>query len=371
MDKTTHMGRSPYSNTKPEKHLARSPRRRYSITPPPRRENQHTTAATTCADSRASWDETDGLGGAPEPPQIVNNASTIPVVNGFAFVFNWLVALGPREPGVGKIDVEAFCRAVDGQLSPASYRTSGGQLTDINNFASDATSARGFFLPESGLTPRKMKGSGATFKVWYHVDHMSSYELVGPGLDPGRLAVPAGSHGMGLDRYKNGSSFINQIISPLTMKYEFPRPSLLIITPISKANIIGPKSWVEGQIYCNLGENLSGPWQQDHSATGGPKGAIPNPSPFLQATTRSHHGCSSSSPPTADGFRTGTPVPIPQSQSFSRSYGSILSTSLAYIIPSTRGCSPWRPDAVLSMIGHGRDSILRISTGRLGHTGHR
>ena len=31
---------------------------------------------------------------------------------------------------------------------------------------------------------------------------------------------------------------------------------------------------------------------------------------------------------------------------FSRSYGSILPTSLAYIVPLARGCSPWRPDAV-------------------------
>ena len=37
--------------------------------------------------------------------------------------------------------------------------------------------------------------------------------------------------------------------------------------------------------------------------------------------------------------------PDPQSQSLSRSYGSNLPTSLTYIIPSTRGCSPWRPAA--------------------------
>uniref|UniRef100_A0A6N2KBL2 Senescence-associated protein n=1 Tax=Salix viminalis TaxID=40686 RepID=A0A6N2KBL2_SALVM len=55
---------------------------------------------------------------------------------------------------------------------------------------------------------------------------------------------------------------------------------------------------------------------------------------------------SSRSPPTAD-------VPSPQSQSFSRGYGSILPTSLAYIVPSTRGCSPWRPDAVMSTTGVG------------------
>ena len=38
----------------------------------------------------------------------------------------------------------------------------------------------------------------------------------------------------------------------------------------------------------------------------------------------------------------------PQSQSFSRSYGSNLPTSLTYIILLTRGYSPWRPDAVMS-----------------------
>ncbi|PWY61728.1 hypothetical protein BO70DRAFT_408014, partial [Aspergillus heteromorphus CBS 117.55] len=31
-----------------------------------------------------------------------------------------------------------------------------------------------------------------------------------------------------------------------------------------------------------------------------------------------------------------------------RSYGSILPTSLIYIVLSTRGCSPWRPAAVMS-----------------------
>jgi hypothetical protein len=37
--------------------------------------------------------------------------------------------------------------------------------------------------------------------------------------------------------------------------------------------------------------------------------------------------------------------PNPQSQSFSRGYGSDLPTSLTYINLSTRGCSPRRPDA--------------------------
>ncbi|KAI3476236.1 hypothetical protein L1887_62194 [Cichorium endivia] len=102
-----------------------------------------------------------------------------------------------------------------------------------------------------------------------------------------------------------------------------------------------------------------------------PEGAVPSPSPGRLAATRSRRGSSSSSPPTADGFGTGTPVPSPQSQSFSRGYGSILPTSLAYIVPSTRGCSPWRPDAVMSTTGRGRHSVLRIFKGRRGRTGHR
>ncbi|KAK8477544.1 hypothetical protein V6N13_073633, partial [Hibiscus sabdariffa] len=55
---------------------------------------------------------------------------------------------------------------------------------------------------------------------------------------------------------------------------------------------------------------------------------------------------------------------------FPRGYGSILPTSLAYIVPSTRGCSPWRPDAVMSTTGRGRHSVLRIFKGRRGRTGH-
>jgi hypothetical protein len=34
-----------------------------------------------------------------------------------------------------------------------------------------------------------------------------------------------------------------------------------------------------------------------------------------------------------------------------RSYGSILPTSLTYIVLSTRGCAPWRPAAVISTTG--------------------
>uniref|UniRef100_A0A6N2KL56 Senescence-associated protein n=1 Tax=Salix viminalis TaxID=40686 RepID=A0A6N2KL56_SALVM len=60
----------------------------------------------------------------------------------------------------------------------------------------------------------------------------------------------------------------------------------------------------------------------------------------------------------------------PSEPILSRGYGSILPTSLAYIVPSTRGCSPWRPDAVMSTTGRGRHSVLRIFKGRRGRTGH-
>ena len=56
--------------------------------------------------------------------------------------------------------------------------------------------------------------------------------------------------------------------------------------------------------------------------------------------------------------------PSPQSQSpepiFSWSYGSGLPTSLTYIVLSTRGCSPWRPAAVM---GTTRGKSLHSSPG--------
>ena len=50
--------------------------------------------------------------------------------------------------------------------------------------------------------------------------------------------------------------------------------------------------------------------------------------------------------PAAAGFQSKSPGPDPQSQFISRSYEPILPTSLIYIVLSTRGCSPWKPDAV-------------------------
>ncbi|CAA3008323.1 Hypothetical predicted protein [Olea europaea subsp. europaea] len=100
------------------------------------------------------------------------------------------------------------------------------------------------------------------------------------------------------------------------------------------------------------------------------EGAVPSPSLDRHVTTHSHCQSSSSSLLIADEFGTGTLVPIPQSQSFSRSYGSILPTFLTYIVPLTRDCSPWRLDVIISTTGRGRYSILRIFKGRRGHTGH-
>ncbi|GAA0159360.1 hypothetical protein LIER_16153 [Lithospermum erythrorhizon] len=100
------------------------------------------------------------------------------------------------------------------------------------------------------------------------------------------------------------------------------------------------------------------------------EGAIPSPSPGWHVETRSRHTNRSTSPPAANGFGTGTPMPSPQIQSFSQICGSILPTSLAYIVPSTRVSSPWRPDAVMTMTGHGRHSVLLIFKGHRGRTEH-
>ncbi|PHT25132.1 hypothetical protein CQW23_35226 [Capsicum baccatum] len=144
---------------------------------------------------------------------------------------------------------------------------------------------------------------------------------------------------------------------------------------------IGPQSepWVQKEGKCSASDSRNNriPLVRTSSelavrrAGKAPEGTVPSPSPGRHAVTRSRRGSSSSSPPTADWFGTGTPVPSPQSQSFSRSYGSILPTSLAYIVPSTRGCSPWRPDAVNAVTtGCGWHSVLRIFKGRWECTGH-
>jgi len=50
-------------------------------------------------------------------------------------------------------------------------------------------------------------------------------------------------------------------------------------------------------------------------------------------------------------------------------FGSILPTSFIYIVPLIRGCSPWRPAAVMSMAGHDNHLLPRILTGHQERTG--
>lgn len=64
-----------------------------------------------------------------------------------------------------------------------------------------------------------------------------------------------------------------------------------------------------------------------------------------------------------------TSRPNPQSQSLSRGYGSILPTSLIYIILSTRGCAPWRPEAVMSTTERANKSLHWVFKGRRERTG--
>ena len=76
--------------------------------------------------------------------------------------------------------------------------------------------------------------------------------------------------------------------------------------------------------------------------------AVPRPSPRQPPRVRRREAAVPRQPPRV---KPRTPVPNPQSQSFSRGYGSALPTSLIYIALSTRGCAPWRPDAVMSTTG--------------------
>ena len=58
----------------------------------------------------------------------------------------------------------------------------------------------------------------------------------------------------------------------------------------------------------------------------------------------------------SDRFRAQQRIPAPRSQSqfFSRCWKSLLPTSLSYIYLFTRGCSPLRPDAVISTCRYGQ-----------------
>jgi len=51
-----------------------------------------------------------------------------------------------------------------------------------------------------------------------------------------------------------------------------------------------------------------------------------------------------------------------QSHAFLQTYGAILPTSLTYVVLSARGCSPWRPDAVIGTTDDGLDTRPGVSS---------
>ena len=89
-----------------------------------------------------------------------------------------------------------------------------------------------------------------------------------------------------------------------------------------------------------------------------------------QESSREESAVASSLDLAATSVSTKTPRPNPQSQSLSRGYGSILPTSLIYIILSTRGCTPWRPEAVMSTTSYAFKSRQWVFKGRRRRTGH-
>ncbi|PHT25782.1 hypothetical protein CQW23_34598 [Capsicum baccatum] len=157
------------------------------------------------------------------------------------------------------------------------------------------------------------------------------------------------------------------------------RPSQTPHLTMSSARI-GPQSepWVqkEGQCPASDSRNNRIPLVRTSSelavrrAGKAPEGTVPSPSPDRSRRPTLAAGVARAVHRQPMGSGLGPPCPALRAKSFSRSYGSILPTSLAYIVPSTRGCSPWRPDAVMSTTGRGRHSVLRIFKGRRERTGH-
>ncbi|KAJ3668703.1 hypothetical protein LUZ60_017842 [Juncus effusus] len=120
------------------------------------------------------------------------------------------------------------------------------------------------------------------------------------------------------------------------------RPSQTPHLTMSSARIDRPKPpWFqkEGKLPASASRNNRIPLVRTSSESAvrrpgkAPEGAVPGPSPGRHAATRSRRGAARAAPPAADG-----------------------------------GCSPWRPDAVMSTTGRGRHSVLRIFKGRRGRT---
>ncbi|KAG9438738.1 hypothetical protein H6P81_021333 [Aristolochia fimbriata] len=106
------------------------------------------------------------------------------------------------------------------------------------------------------------------------------------------------------------------------------------------------------------------------SAGEGPQRGVPDPIPADARRPARPAGSSFEQSHRQPAGWDWDPVPSPRANPFP-SYGSILPTSLAYIVPSTRGCSPWRPDTVMNATTRRAAlSVLRFSRapGRLPDT---
>ncbi|KAL2246434.1 UNVERIFIED_CONTAM: Protein TAR1 [Sesamum indicum] len=85
-----------------------------------------------------------------------------------------------------------------------------------------------------------------------------------------------------------------------------------------------------------------------------PEGAVPSPSPAGTRRPALAAGAARAVRRQPTGSELGPPCPALRANPFPEVTDPFLPTSLAYIVPSTRGCSPWRPDAVMSTTGRGR-----------------
>ncbi|KAK8621528.1 hypothetical protein V6N13_080961 [Hibiscus sabdariffa] len=250
----------------------------------------------------------------------------------------------------------------------------------MNAWLPQASYPCGNFSDTSSFKFRRSKGSiGHAFTVRIHVPPQ-------PNSPPDNVFRPDRPAEAGLGFKKRGSAPLPiHGISKKTLKvvvFQFRLRAPTYPTPLKSFHKVGLESSSTGSSFpadsakpvplavVSLDSRQGHSESTVHRPGKAPEGAVPNPSPGRHAVTRSRRGSSSSSAPAVDGFGTGTPVPSPQSQSFSRGYGSILPTSLAYIVPPTRGCSPWRPDAVMSTTESGRHLVLRIFKGQRGRTGH-
>ncbi|KAL0862224.1 hypothetical protein Bca101_041342 [Brassica carinata] len=155
-----------------------------------------------------------------------------------------------------------------------------------------------------------------------------------------RGCYPASESRIGLESSSTGSSFPADSAKPVPLAVVSLDSRIPLVVPVL--------SWLFG--------------------AGKLERAVPSPSPA--DTRRSLATLAAQAARQQSAGWNWDPEPSPRANPFPKSYGSILPTSLAYIVPSTRGCSPWRPDAVMSATGAWRLSVLRIFKGAGMHGHH-